>query len=399
MNIGFGRMDKIFLTHLHGDHMSDLVHLYCFGPTADRKSPLFIWGPGRSGVANPYFPDKSAREYYKDGTRDFCAHLRELCRWHSESQSFLTTSYEQYPLVKPTKESWGLPWEPRPVGDDSNDDGYAIVPMELTLERYKRGERVAYHNRKTGVKITYFPVIHTRVGSIGYKLEWKIPGTRERLTMIYTGDTKPETNSRDEAINGGRGVDVLIHEMASAPQVWAMKVGNEKVLPPADSAPVQMAQMVENSSHTPQGAFGYLLSTIVPRPRLTVANHFSTQDDTVECALKSLREHCPVYRGNLPPEWARPDAARVTWSFDGMVITISKDQILEQQGVVEEFGFQATLQPPAGSDGDPHYNPPKYSCVNAEGEIVGDPYAQIDESTAIAACGPDGHCRYNPDGY
>ena len=38
-------MDHVFITHLHADHMSDLVALYCFGPAHDRKTPLHIYGP------------------------------------------------------------------------------------------------------------------------------------------------------------------------------------------------------------------------------------------------------------------------------------------------------------------------------------------------------------------
>ena len=53
MGVGFGRMDKVFLNHLHGDHMSDLTHIYCFGPSLDRVSPLYVWGPGPSGVPSP----------------------------------------------------------------------------------------------------------------------------------------------------------------------------------------------------------------------------------------------------------------------------------------------------------------------------------------------------------
>jgi hypothetical protein len=40
MGIPYSRMDKLFLTHLHGDHMSDIITLYCFGPSIDRKTPL-----------------------------------------------------------------------------------------------------------------------------------------------------------------------------------------------------------------------------------------------------------------------------------------------------------------------------------------------------------------------
>jgi ribonuclease Z len=113
MNVGFGRMTKIFLTHLHGDHMSDLVHIYCFGPSGDRKSPQFVWGPGPSGLRNPdYDPTDETHgpEFYDDGTRAFCEHLRETCRWHSESFSFQTTSYTLY--QPPTQTDWGLPHEP-----------------------------------------------------------------------------------------------------------------------------------------------------------------------------------------------------------------------------------------------------------------------------------------------
>ncbi len=213
MGVGFGRMDKIFLNHLHGDHMSDLTHIYCFGPSGDRKSPLYVWGPGASGVRNPDWP----YNYYNDGTKAFCKALRNACRWHSESFSFQKTSYKDY--ERPTRKSWGLPVEPVPVGDDDPNDGYALVPIELDWTRYgqKPRDNVAYCNRETGVKITHFPVIHCRQGSIGYKLEWN------GLSMIYTSDTRPETHSIQQAINGRKGVDVFIHEMVVPPEVWAMK--------------------------------------------------------------------------------------------------------------------------------------------------------------------------------
>ena len=197
MEVGFGRMDKIFLTHLHGDHLSDVTHVYCFGPASDRLSPLYIWGPGPSGVPNP----KAPHQLYDDGTKAYCSHLRDALRWHTESFSFQPTTYAApYPTASEIKEKWGLPLMPAAVSDDPWGDAYAMVPIELD---WSKVGGVAYDNKETGVKITHFPVIHCRKGSIAYKLEWN------GLSMIFSGDTKPERISIEQAKNAGRGVTVF----------------------------------------------------------------------------------------------------------------------------------------------------------------------------------------------
>ncbi len=297
MGIAFSRMDKIFISHLHGDHMSDLIAIYCFGPASDRKWPLYVWGSGPSGVLNP---GSAGPLYYDDGTYAFCDNLRRAMRWHTEAFSFLSTGWANYPI--PTRESWGLPSDPVPVGDDAPNDGYGLVPIELDWTKYGAvpGDNVAYNNPTTGVKITHFPVVHDRKGSMGYKLEWN------GLSMIYTSDTRPETRCIEQARNVdpvtgvARGVDVFIHEMILPPEVLAMK---QMGLPAPDytnnrfKQSVQQAATVEENSHTPQGAFGYLLSQILPRPRLTVVAHFPVADDTVKCALNSVQAHFPPNSG------------------------------------------------------------------------------------------------------
>ncbi len=211
MEVGFGRMDKIFLTHLHGDHLSDVTHVYCFGPASDRLSPLYIWGPGPSGVPNP----KAPHQLYDDGTTAYSSHLRDALRWHTESFSFQPTTYTApYPTAREIKEKWGLPLMPAAVSDDPWGDAYAMVPIELD---WSKVGGVAYDNKETGVKITHFPVIHCRKGSIAYKLEWN------GLSMIFSGDTKPERISIEQAKNAGRGVTVLIHEMVVPAEIWAMQ--------------------------------------------------------------------------------------------------------------------------------------------------------------------------------
>lgn len=376
--VGYRRMDKVFINHLHGDHMSDLVHTYCFGPSSDRKSPLYVWGSGPTGLESPAGSDV----YYDDGTSNFCAHLREALRWHSESFSFQTTAYSNY--VPPTQESWGLPHDPVPVGNDATNDAYALVPIELD---WTKVGGLAYSNAATGVKITHFPVIHARRGSMGYKVEWQTPdGTN--LTMIYTSDTKPETNCIEQAKNAGRGVDVFIHEMVVPPEVWAYKnMGLDGPIEEGEPgysnfvATVQGLTRVQNSSHTPQGAFGYILSQLIAngvQPKLTVATHFPVADDTVGSAFDSVKAHCPdVEMGK-----------DIVWSFDLMVLRVFPDRIEQRRADVSDYAFTPPVQMPVG------LVPPKYN----DGYGNGDPFYQIDTNAAIPAV-EGGVTNYRVDGY
>jgi ribonuclease Z len=376
MGIPYGRMNKVFITHLHADHMSDLSAIYCFGPSEDRKSPLYVWGHGPSGVESP----KGSGKYYDDGTKAFCESIRKAMRWHTESFSFLTTSYQGYEI--PTKESWGLPCKPKPVGNDPAYDGYALVPIELN---WKKVGGVAYDNPKTGVKITHFPVIHCRKGSIGYKLEWN------GLSMIYTSDTRPETNCIDQANNvdpvtgEARGVDVFIHEMMLPPELLAMK--NMGLSAPDYSDPnylagVYMSETIIKSSHSPQGAYGYLLSQINPHPKLSVIAHFPVADDTVACALKSVKEHCPWVVWNPHS----PNASNLIWSTDLMVLRVHDNhQINQLRGRVTDLAFSPPVNMP------PDQNTAKYHTKAG----LMDPTQQLDQTTLIES----GENTYCEDGY
>ena len=368
LGISPSRMNKVFISHLHGDHMGDLPSLYCFGPSIDRKFPLYVFSHSPSEVPNPAAPP----EYYDDGVMAFCEHFREAMRWHSESFSFLQTGWANYPV--PSQSDWGLPHEPIPVGDDPANDGYALVPIELP---WRKVGGVAYDNPDTKVKITHFPVIHCRQGSIGFKLEWN------DLTMVYTSDTRPETNCIQQAINRDpetgipRGVDVFIHEMILPPELLTMKnlVLSYPPTPgtnPAFDQAVAMSNDVEQSSHTPQGAYGYLLSQIDPRPRLSVLAHFPVADDTVECALQSVKNHFP--RGDYPVL-----GRDIVWATDLMVLRVKKSGITQLMGQVSNY----TFDPPMN-----YYsplNPPKYST----------PTTQLDEATLIKS----GSNTYCDNGY
>jgi ribonuclease Z len=375
MDIPYSRMDKIFLTHLHADHMSELSAIYCFGESIDRKSPMYVWGPAASGV-----PDPVTGEIHADGLRATLAHFREVWRWHTEAFSFTTNGYQAYPY--PSKESWGTPVDlvpvgpkyqtdsrGKPVGDhyaDPLNDSYALIPVELD---WRINGGVAYHNRATGLKISHFPVIHCRKGAIGYKVEWTPPGGSRTLSMIYSGDTKPTTTMIDQA----KGVDILIHEMVVPPDVWARKIARIPRIIPIPGKIINYVRDVQNSSHTTQGAFGYLLSRIDPRPRLTVATHFQAQDDTIASARESLDRY------QIPRE-------AYTFATDFMVFNVNRDAIRQRRAVVSRFAFAA----PFKMYPEPQ-NAPKYR--KADG--TGDPNAQIDNAAWIPY-GPD---TYDENGY
>jgi ribonuclease Z len=132
---------------------------------------------------------------------------------------------------------------------------------------------------------------------------------------------------------------------------------------------------VIDCSHTPPGAFGYLLRQIDPRPRLTVATHFPVADDTVECALNSVKEHVPNIKCTLDNYNEEDDIA---WSFDLMVIRVreSERNIGRYQALVNDFGFSPVTKVYGTND-------PKYTNTKKQ---------QLDTSEEIKA-GDDTYCE------
>jgi len=374
MGIIPSKMNKVFITHLHGDHTSDLIHLYCFGPSLDRHSPLFIWGPGNSDFTYTD-PDNNKRGPYEDGTRAFCENFRDAMRWHTESFSFLSTGYDNYSNIKPTQASWGLPCPIQPVSDDGDEDGYSIIPIELNWRLFGQtpGDNIAYNNSATGVKITHFPAMHTRFGSVSYKLEWM------GFSMIFSGDSLPNTHMIEQAA----GVDVLIHEMVVPAETWAEKNSGLKPGDPDWQKAYDEALQAQNCSHTPQGAFGYMLSQMKPAPRLSVATHFQAEDDTIQSAMQSVRNHYPI--------------GDIAFAMDFVVINVSREKITQRRAVVSDFAFM----PKCTYYSDP--KPPKYWLYDysqTPPAKVSDPLVQIDTSTQIHWKDPiTGHINFREDGY
>ncbi|MCY3022048.1 MAG: MBL fold metallo-hydrolase [Planctomycetota bacterium] len=308
MGVPYSRMTNVFLTHLHADHMSDLVFIYCFGPSSDRKTDLHVYGP--SGPRG------------NEGTKAFCRAMQALTKWHRESFSFLST------------------------GLKNGQDGYKVVAHELP---YKQDPGVAYDSN--GVKITHFPAIHARDGSISYKLEW------EGLSMVFTGDTKPN----EWVLKYGKNVDVLIHEVTVSPETWTLHNGLKPGDPQWDKA-VAWNKSVQDSSHTPAQALGYIFSQT--QPRLAVATHFMYNDD---CLTEINRDIATWYTGPL------------ALALDLMVINVSKDKskpIRQRMATVDNFAwYTATKTYPADEVAPPKYPSPtaqfsKFTMAHALDETV-----------------------------
>gem|GEM_PF-1742173 len=148
------RTDKVFLTHLHSDHIVDLSDLFLNGSGRGGRPEFFVWGP--------------------TGTAAMTEHLAKAYDWD--------LTYRTNPR-RPKL---------RMIGKDVS-------------------EGVVYE--KGGVKITAFDVDHwpprkteqdrAEFPSVGYRLDYN------GHSVVISGDTRPT----EKMVKYGKGVDVLIHEV------------------------------------------------------------------------------------------------------------------------------------------------------------------------------------------
>ena len=167
LNLPVNKLDKVFLTHLHADHMPELITLLGSNGKSGRVGPVHVWGPSGS---EPRF-----------GTKHFVEHIREACNWDLEStRGFLSDESAQ---------------------------------INVTEFNFRETQVVCEVN---GVKITSFPVIHALDGPVGYRID------SNGLTVVHSGDTRPGW-PLVKACEGG--VDLLIHECFPPPALMAAQTG------------------------------------------------------------------------------------------------------------------------------------------------------------------------------
>jgi ribonuclease Z len=158
--IPYQYLDKVFLSHLHTDHMGDILGLWAGGWTSGRPNALRVWGP--SG-ATPEMGTKYAME-----------HFLKFVNWDR-----VTREYKINP-----------------------------IPGQLEVHEfdYKIVDQVVY--QENGVTIRSYPAIHAGDGPVSYKFEYA------GLSVFFSGDTVPNK----WFVKYGKGVDLAIHEAFQAPQ-------------------------------------------------------------------------------------------------------------------------------------------------------------------------------------
>ncbi len=163
----FARVDKIFASHLHSDHVGDTDAIFIGGWLSGRYTPMHVYGP--SG---------SAPEL---GTAAFVEGLKKAYAWDI------------------TGRAGTLP-----------DAGGQLIAHEFD---YKQVGGVVYE--ENGVTITSFPAIHSIDGSVSYRLDWN------DLSFVFGGDSYPNK----WFIEHSKGADFVIHECFYTPEGLASYLG------------------------------------------------------------------------------------------------------------------------------------------------------------------------------
>jgi len=163
----FARVDKIFVSHLHTDHIGDTDAIFVGGWLSGRYTPLHVYGPSGST------PEL--------GTAAFVEGLKKAYAWDI------------------TGRAGTLP-----------DAGGQLIAHEFD---YKQVGGVVYE--ENGVTITSFPAIHSLDGSVSYRLDWN------GLSFVFGGDSYPNK----WFIEYSKGADFVIHECFYTPEGLAAYLG------------------------------------------------------------------------------------------------------------------------------------------------------------------------------
>jgi ribonuclease Z len=154
LQIPYDYLNKVFIGHLHADHMGDLPALWVGGTINNRTKPLEIWGP--TGNAPEY------------GTKAAIEGLKQFYKWDIATRrgAFVASGQE-------------------------------LVVHEFD---YRKENAVIYD--RNGVIVRSFPAVHAFDGPVSFRLEWN------GLSFVFSSDTYPNKWFLKYAQNA----DVVVHE-------------------------------------------------------------------------------------------------------------------------------------------------------------------------------------------
>ena len=241
--------DKLFISHLHLDHVGGIFTMFdAMGWS--RNVPLQVWG---SSGATP-----------ENGTAAFVENILKASSWHIESKTGIAPS-----------------------------EGMEIVAHEFDYNKFTPQNKNQLIYDENDVKIYAYPVVHTIVGSVGYRLEWN------GLSMSFSGDTEPSTLVAQQS----KGVDVFIHESFINAEDFAKK----------NNVSMEIAENVVDGAHTTPGTLGELFA--IAKPGLGIATHYSLDDDLIDPFFEEI---ATTYNGP------------VALAQDMMVINVTPEQVVSR---------------------------------------------------------------------
>jgi ribonuclease Z len=154
LQIPYDYLDKIFVGHLHADHIGSLAEIFIGGALMGRQKPLRIWGPSST------VPEL--------GTAYAVQKMKEMYTWDLAGRVGLV-----------------------------DFRGYSL---EVTEFDYKAENAVIYEDN--GVTIRSFPAIHSLDGPVSFTLEWN------GLKFVFGSDTYPNKWFVEYA----KDADLVVHE-------------------------------------------------------------------------------------------------------------------------------------------------------------------------------------------
>ena len=168
----WSKVDKVFASHLHSDHVGAFAELYIGGWMNGRYTPLHFYGPSGSEP--------------RLGTEAFVQNQVEAWAWDIEGRRT------------------GFPIE-----------GGKVIAHEFDF----RTEGVIYE--ENGVTVSSYPAIHILDGSVWFRLDWN------GRSFVFGGDTYPNKWFAKYA----KGAELVVHECFMTPE----QVGRILDTPPAQA--------------------------------------------------------------------------------------------------------------------------------------------------------------------